>query len=305
MNALKVLLVVFIFTANNTSIAKETAKPSLEFSQTKIAKGMVVLSGKNGTFTGGNILVSIGDDGVVVIDNGISQVRTLLRTELEKLTDKPVDYLINTHVHGDHTGNNEDFGAKDTKIISHQNLRMTLVDKGVNTPEGVKAASKDSLPVITFTQEMTLHLNNDAVHIIHVENAHTDGDAAIFFKNSNVLHAGDVLFNQRFPYIDYSNGGSIKGVIAALEKLYSIGDENTKIVPGHGPMATKDDITATLAMINDSVSLIDNLLKQGKSEAEILEANPLKKYEHYSWGFITTEKMTKQVIAGLKLSKQY
>ncbi|MFT5571146.1 MAG: cyclase [Cryomorphaceae bacterium] len=222
----------------------------------------------------------------------------ILRAEVATLSDQPVDYLINTHVHGDHIGNNAAFGEDGTRLISHENLRASLANKGTHSGKKFVAAQKSSLPAITFADRMTLHINGDAIKIINFANAHAD--AVIHFQHTNVIHAGDIMFNTLFPYIDRSNGGSLKGVIAALKELSKMTDAETKIIPGHGPLADKQDIDSTVAMLEDSAALVSGLLAEGKSDAEILKANPLSKYQAYSWAFITTEKMTKQILANLR-----
>ncbi len=279
--------------ASLTSYAQDEAPT---FATEKVTDNIHMLYGATG-FTGGNIAVSVGDDGVAVIDNGMASVLEILRAEIGKITDRPVDYLINTHVHGDHIGNNQAFGADGTALISHRKLRESLVKNGVGNGEDFVAAPADALPEITFTDEMTLNLNGDALRLIHLSKAHTDGDTVIFFQNSNVIHTGDIMFNGRFPYIDAGNGGSLNGVIAALTAIGEIGDANTKIIPGHGPMASKDDVSSTIAMLKDASKLVGDMVAAGKTDEEILAANPLEKYADYNWGFITTERMTKQVIA--------
>lgn len=270
--------------------AHEHKEGELGFETTKISTGIYMISGVGG-FTGGNIALIEGSDGAVMIDNGLSTVTDMLKQEIAKTTKKPIDYLINTHLHGDHIGNNASFSNDGAKIISHKNLRASLVKKG---------DPKANLPVLTFSDQMTLHINGDSAKITHIKNAHTDGDAIIHFEKSNVIHTGDIMFNGRFPFIDGSNGGTLAGVITGLQQVASLADENTKIIPGHGPLANKNDVEKTIALLKDARELVAKLIKAGKSDAEILKANPLAKYQDYSWNFITTEKMTNQVIANLR-----
>lgn len=270
--------------------AHEHKEGKLGFETTKIHTGLYMISGVGG-FTGGNIALIVGSDGAVMIDNGLSTVTDILKTEIAKTTTKPIDYLINTHLHGDHIGNNASFSNDGAKIISHKNLRASLVKKG---------DSKANLPILTFSDQMTLYINGDSAKITHIKNAHTDGDAIIHFEKSNVIHTGDILFNGVFPFIDGNNGGTLAGVITGLKHVVSLADENTKIIPGHGPLASKSDVEETIALLEDSRELIAKLVKAGKSDAEILKANPLAKYQNYSWNFITTEKMTNQVIVNLR-----
>lgn len=274
--------------------------PKVSFKTETVSGSIYMLSGVDG-FTGGNIGLSVGDDGVVMIDNGLSGVLGILRKEVAKTTDQPIDYLINTHVHGDHIGNNAAFAKDKARVISHQNLRKSLVSKGVQMGDGVSVpASKDTLPVLTFSDQMTLHINNDAAHIKHFSSAHTDGDAIVHFKNANVIHTGDIMFNTLFPFIDTKNGGSFKGVLAALKAIHGMANEETKIIPGHGPLASKADVAATIEMLQGAEKAVQALVDDGLSDDEIIKANPLSAYEKYSWNFITTERMTKQVIEALR-----
>jgi len=285
------LSIIFTLTLAPHTLAQDETTFGVE----KITDNISMLYGATG-FTGGNIAVSVGEDGVAVIDNGMSSVLDKLKAEIGKITDRPVDFLINTHVHGDHTGNNQAFGEAGTTLVSHRNLRDSMVVKGVGRGGEFVAADDDALPVITFNDEMTLNLNGDALRLIHPARAHTDGDAVIHFMKSNVIHTGDVMFNGRFPYIDADNGGTLDGVIAALSTIYEMSDDNTKIIPGHGPVAGKADVENTINMLIDAKGLVAKLVQQGKGDDEILAANPIEKYAEYNWGFITTERMTKQLI---------
>jgi cyclase len=283
------LVGVSIMSAN--ALAEGDAK--LSYKTEKITDTVYMLSGEGG-FTGGNVGLSVGSDGVALIDNGVSGVIDILKAEIAKITEQPIDYMINTHIHGDHIGNNHVFGEDGASIVSHENLRASLI-------KDEKNGGPASFPVLTFSDKMTIHLNGDAAHIIHFANAHTDGDAVVYFKNDNVLHTGDIMFNKVFPFIDGNNGGSVDGVIAALESLAVMINDDTKVIPGHGPLANKADVLSTLAMVKDAKALVGKLLEAGNSGAEVIAANPLAaSYESYSWGFITTEIMTKQVLAGFK-----
>lgn len=291
-----------IISLTNAAISQaQNVDPAFE--TIKVTDGIYMLTGASG-FTGGNIGISIGEDGVVVIDDGMPNVLDKLRSEIAKLTDQPVDYLINTHVHGDHIGNNAAFGQDGTRIISHENLRATLLSKGIQGPDGMVETPKSALPVITFSDHLTLNLNGDEARITHLKNAHTDADAIIYFQKANVIHAGDIMFNRRFPYIDTDNGGSLNGMIDGLRQIALIGDARTRIIPGHGPLADKADLENAIAMLEDAKIMVREFVAAGKTNAQILSANPLIKYEDYSWGFITTEKMTTQVISAIRNGAQ-
>lgn len=273
--------------------------PKLEFSATPVSPGLYMLMGVGG-FTGGNIGLSIGDDGVVMIDDSMPPMLDIMKSAIRSVTDKPVDFLINTHVHGDHTGNNVVIASDGAHIVAHENLRKHLLEHGVQTADGMKPAPKAALPVITFSSEMNFYLNGQDAHIFHVAHAHTDGDIVILFRGANVIHTGDVLFNGLFPFIDLDGGGSVAGYLAAQKQILALTDDKTKIIPGHGPLASRADLKAAIDMLEDSMALISAQIKAGKTEEETVAMNPLSRYhDKWNWGFITTEKMTRQLYAGL------
>jgi len=289
-----------LFTISAFTGAADQTKDGPDFSTTEVAPGIYMLMGVGG-FTGGNIGLSIGDDGVVMIDDSMPPLLGKMKAAIKSVTKDPVDFLINTHVHGDHTGNNQNMGNDGTRIVAHENLRINMLTKGLQTKEGNKPMPKAALPVITFSHAMSFHLNGEDLKIFHVENAHTDGDAVIHYKNANVIHTGDTMFNGMFPYIDINNGGSVDGYIAAQQKVFSMSNEQTKIIPGHGPLADRKQLKQALDMLIDARELIADLITKGKSENDVVKANPLKKYhEQWNWQFITTEKMTRQVYKSLK-----
>lgn len=278
----------------------ESSEPKLGFETQLVSGNVYMLSGVGG-FTGGNIGLTIGDDGVAMIDNGLPSVLELLKAEVAKTTDKPIDYLINTHVHGDHIGNNEAYGRGKTHVISHQNLRKSLLEKGIPAGDGKsKPAPKDYLPVLTFSDQMTVHINGDDATIKHFAAAHTDGDAVVHFKNANVIHTGDIMFNQLFPFIDTNNGGSYQGIMDALQSIHDMSDDETKIIPGHGSLASKADVAATVEMLKGARSAVKKLVDEGMSNEDIIAANPLEPYADFAWGFIDANRMTNQVLEGIR-----
>lgn len=274
-------------------------EPALSFRSTEVAPGLYMIEGVGG-FTGGNLGLLTGDDGVVLIDDGLPPLTDKLLAAIGEVTKDPVEFLINTHVHGDHIGGNEAFGGKGATIVAHDNLRARLMKEGFTTQNGQVPAAKDALPVVTFSDSVTFHLDGHEAFVFHVERAHTDGDAVIHFKKANVLHTGDVLFNKLFPFIDLDSGGSVAGYIAAQRRLLDLTDENTQIIPGHGPLARRADLEAAIAMLEDSYQIVRARIEAGKTEEEILAENPLAKYhEAWNWGFITTERMTRTLIRDL------
>jgi len=281
------------------SFAQEENKAT--FATEKLSSGIYMLSGKGG-FVGGNVGLSMGEDGVVLIDNGMPSSLAILQTAIAGITTRPIDFLINTHVHGDHIGNNETMSEAGASVVAHKNLRKHLQEKGMQG----KPATRGMLPVITFSKEMSFHLNGDDAKLIHVPNAHTDGDSVIYFEKTNIIHAGDTFFNGMFPFIDLNSGGSVDGFIAAQQRILAMSNDKTKIIPGHGPLATKKDLERNLAMLVDAKKIIAKHVEQNKSEEDVVRANPLAKYSSdYNWRFITTEKMVRQIYAGLTQKKYH
>jgi glyoxylase-like metal-dependent hydrolase (beta-lactamase superfamily II) len=277
--------------------AQEPAQqPEISFEATELAPGLYMLEGVGG-FAGGNLGLSIGDDGVVLIDDGLPPLTDELLEAIGELTDDPIEFLVNTHVHGDHIGGNEALAQAGATIVAHDNLRSRLVADGMMMPGGPVPAPKDALPTVTFSDSVTFHLNGRDAFVFHVEKAHTDGDAVIHFRDDNVIHAGDVMFNGLFPFIDMDSGGTVDGFIAAQKRILEAVDEKTKIIPGHGPVAGKKELAAAIAMLEDANARVRALVEAGKSDEEILAANPLADYhDGWSWSFITTERMTQTLI---------
>jgi len=300
-NTLIIICLAF-FTSTFSLTADEN---KLSFSADEVAPGLYMLIGVGG-FTGGNIGLSIGEDGVVMIDDSMPPMLDIMKTAIGSVTDKPVDFLINTHVHGDHIGNNETLGKNGTWIVAHKNLRKHLLEKGFQTAKGMVPVAKAALPVITFSHSMNFHLNGQDAHIFHTAKAHTNGDAVIHYKSANVIHTGDTFFNGLFPYIDINSGGSVHGYIRAQKKILALSDDKTKIIPGHGPLANKQNLQDSLAMLEDSKMLVAKMIADGQSEDQIVKANPLSKYhDNWNWGFITTEKMTRQIYKSLIAAKNH
>ncbi|MBT8144588.1 MAG: MBL fold metallo-hydrolase [Gammaproteobacteria bacterium] len=273
-----------------------TAQTDISFKSTEVAPGRYMLEGVGG-FTGGNLGLLTGDDGNILIDNGVIPLVDKTMAAVGKASGGAPDFVINTHAHGDHIGGNKAASEAGATIIAHDKLRHRLVEEGISGPSGQVEASDHWLPEITFDSSLSLHLNGHHVHVFHVSNAHTDGDSVVYFPDANTIHAGDVFFNGLFPYIDIDSGGSVDGYLAAQHKILMMAGDDTTIIAGHGPLATKDDLQAAHNMLSDSRDRIRAMVKAGKSEDDIVEANPLADYhDGWNWGFITTERMTRQLI---------
>jgi glyoxylase-like metal-dependent hydrolase (beta-lactamase superfamily II) len=263
---------------------------NLSFKSTELAPGLFMLEGQGG-FTGGNLALITGDDGVVLIDDGLEPLVALTLDAIESLTGDPVDFVINTHAHGDHTGANEALHDRGATVIGHENLRRRMQ---------ADEANRNALPQLTFNDSVTFHLNGHSARVSHVANAHTDGDSIIYFPEVNIIHSGDTVFNRLFPYIDTDGGGSVTGFIAAQKKILSMANDETQIIPGHGALASKADLQAALDMLEDAQSRVRAMVDAGKSLDEIQVENPLAKYHDvWSWEFITTKVMTETLYRSL------
>ncbi|MBA3776107.1 MAG: MBL fold metallo-hydrolase [Betaproteobacteria bacterium] len=237
------------------------------------------------TGAGGNLGVSIGADAVFVIDDQFAPLTPKIKAAIRKLSKKPVKFVLNTHWHFDHTGGNENFGRAGALIVAHDNVRKRMSTAQLIEFLGmpIKASTKQALPVVTFTSDVTFHLNGDEVHVFHVANGHTDGDAIVHFKKSNVIHLGDIFFNKLYPFIDTSSGGSVDGVIAATDKVLSLANDDTKLIPGHGPLATKGDLQSYRDMLATISARIKAQIKEGKKVEDAIAAKPTAEFDAV-WG---------------------
>lgn len=262
----------------------------VEIKTTAITDGVYMLAG-----AGGNIGVSVGDDGVFVIDDQFAPLSEKIMTAIGELSDKPVSYVINTHWHGDHTGGNENFGKSGAVIVAHENVRKRMSTKQFMKAFGreVPASPDTALPVVTFSENTTFYFNNIQIQVMHIPTAHTDGDSIVFFTEANVLHMGDTFFNGFFPFIDQSSGGSLDGVIGATQKALELVDGDTTIIPGHGPLSNKADLETYLKMLTDVKAAMTPMVSSGKSRADVVAANPLGELgETWGNGFMKTDVFT-------------
>jgi len=278
------LLISGLLFAATICCAQDKA-PSIK--STELAPGIYGLEG-DGVFAGGNISILIGDDYNILIDDGTLPFAPALLEAATSLAGGPIDFVINTHIHGDHVGGNAALAESGAVVYAHDNIRKRLLEN----PD--EAGGPAGLPVITFSDQVTIHVNGLEAFVFHVEHAHTDGDAVIEYRGSNVIHAGDVHFNYVFPFIDLDNGGSVAGFLAAQRQILAMSDDDTIIIPGHGNIAaSKGDLQAAVDMLADAEARVEALVLAGKTEEEVLAENPLSIYhDTWNWNFITTERMT-------------
>lgn len=259
---------------------------------TPLVGGISVIEGANG-FAGGNVGVSVGTDGVFIIDDELTPLTAKLKAAIGALSKKPIRFVVNTHWHFDHTGGNVAMAADGAIILAQDNTRKRLsVDQVLHfmgNKIAVPALPAAGLPVITFSEDVTLHLNGDDVHVIHVAPAHTDGDAIVHFVKANVIHAGDVVIGG-YPIVDVDNGGDFAGFIAAANKVLSLANDQTKIIAGHGPIMTKADVVAFRDMVQSIRDRIAKLAGQKKTLEEIKAAKPLADLDaRWGQGFLKAD----------------
>lgn len=268
----------------------------VEIKASEVVPGLYMLEG-----AGGNIGVSTGADGAFVIDDQFAPLAPKILAAIEAIDAKPVAFVVNTHWHGDHTGGNEAFGQAGARIVAHDNVRKRLKEGLKRETSETPPAPAGALPVITFSDAVTFHWNGREIRVSHLDGAHTDGDAIIHFPDANVIHTGDIYFNGSYPFVDLQSGGSFDGVIAAQEKILSLSDDATKIIPGHGALASKATLSANIAMLKDVRARIAALIARGLSEDETVKADPLKDLnETWGKGFINGESLTRTVYKSLK-----
>jgi len=233
----------------------------------------------------GNVGVSVGRDGAFIIDDQFAPMVPKIRAAVAKLTDLPVRYVLNTHWHGDHSGGNASFGRDGVVIVAHDNVRTRMSVEYFSTffNARVPPSPAEALPVITFSDRMTFHFNDDTIRVIHVPDAHTDGDALFHFEKADVLHAGDVFVLYGYPFIDLGSGGSVSGMIAGLDRILALIGPDTLVIPGHGPVARRDRVAAFRAMLVTARDRVQALKAGGKSLEQVIAAKPLAEFD-VEWG---------------------
>ncbi|SNZ01036.1 MBL fold metallo-hydrolase [Flagellimonas pacifica] len=256
------------------------------------------------TGRGGNIGIYIGEEKVFMIDDQFAPLSNKIKVAIKTLTNKPITYLVNTHMHGDHTGGNVNFNTETTTLVAQDNVRKRLMQKGLANVKANKLSQQDyekTLPEITYSEDLTFYDGDETIMAFHVHNAHTDGDTMIYFVNENILHMGDTYFSGRYPYIDLNSGGSLNGYIAAHKKALLVIDENTKIIPGHGRPSKKSELETYVIMLEDIRASIQQEINGKKSLDQVKNNSGLTvKYDTtHGNGYINPEKMREQVYKSL------
>jgi len=279
------LCLIVVSLSLSLASAQDQDFSKVQIKVTKVAGSVYMLEGE-----GGNIGASVGDDGIVIVDDQYAPLADKIQAALKGVTDKPVRFIINTHYHGDHTGGNAYF-QKQAPIIAHDNVRKRLETGGVAGNGGSvrmenKPQPKEALPILTFDHDVTVHLNGEDIRALYFPAGHTDGDSIIFFPKSNVVHMGDDFVTYGFPFIDVDSGGSIDGMIDGVEKVIGQVPQDVKIIPGHGPISNLDDVRAYLKMLKETRAVVAKALKEGKTLDQMKQAKLLEPWKKYSGDFI-------------------
>ncbi len=279
-------------------VAAQQDSSKVEITTEKLADGVYMLVG-----SGGNLGLSVGNDAVFLVDDQYAPLTPKIQAAVSAITKKPVKFVLNTHWHGDHTGGNERFAEAGALVVAHDNVR-----KRMSTAQfidflkmHVERSPPAALPLVTFSADVTFHINGDEVVAFHCPAAHTDGDAIVHFRRADVIHMGDVFFNGLYPFIDASSGGSADGVVAAVDRALALAGDKTKIIPGHGPLATKADLREYRDMVATVQGRIRSQVAAGKSVQEIVDSKPTREFDaKWGGGFIKPDNWVTMLATALR-----
>jgi cyclase len=289
------LLTAVLLTAFGGALRPAAAQQdfsAVQITATHVAGPVYMLVGQ-----GGNIAVSSGPDGALMVDDQFAPLADKIRTTLREIGQSAaaadLKFLLNTHFHGDHTGGNAEFGT-DATIIAHSNVRERLA-----APANGNAAPDEALPVITFDRSLNVHFNGERISAIHIPRGHTDGDAVIYFMDSNVLHMGDDFFAGRFPYVDLGSGGSVEGLQQGIEAVLGDVPDDVQIIPGHGPLSTKDDLRNYKRMLDDTIGSVRAQMAAGASFDDVKARGPGAEWAEWGTGFINADRWLETIYQSL------
>ena len=270
---------------------------NVQIQTTQVAEDLYLLVGQ-----GGNIALSTGDDGAFIVDTQFAPLTDKIQAAVTAAGGGPVEFVVNTHWHGDHSGGNVNFGGAGATIMAHDNVQVRMSTDQVSGLNGetIPASPRAAIPVVTYPSRMTFHWNGDTVDLIHIPNAHTDGDTVVHFTNLNAFHMGDTYVNGGFPFVDVASAGTLDGIIAAGEKVLSLSDAGTKIIPGHGALATPSDLSAWIGTLSTIRDRLKTLIDQGRTEDEVVAANPTSEWNAtLGAGFMNGETFTRLAYQGM------
>ena len=286
------LTLLFVFAAVAQA---QTDFSKVQMKATKVAGNVYMLEG-----AGGNIGVSVGEDGLLIVDDQFAPLADKIRAALKGIADKKLKFILNTHWHGDHTGGNIAFGPEAT-IIAHDNVRKRLATEQKSTVFNTTTppSPKEALPVITFDQSLSVHFNGEDIRAIHFPHGHTDGDSVIFFSASNVVHLGDDFFAGRFPFVDLESGGSVEGLVKNIGELVNKIPPDAKLIPGHGPISTLDDLKSYYRMLQQTTEIVRGKIAAGKTLDQIKSEGLPDEWKPWGTGFIKTDRWVETIYKSL------
>lgn len=274
--------------------AAQQTMNDVEIRSVYVANGVYMLQGR-----GGNIGLSVGEDGPFIVDDQFAPLTEKIQTAVAAVSEAPVRFVLNTHWHGDHTGGNENFGQAGAMVVAHENVRKRMNPEEFREIMGrSEQAPPGALPVVTFTDAVTFYWNAEKIEALHVEHAHTDGDAVVFFTEANVVHMGDVFFNGSFPFIDVESGGHVDGVIHAVSRVLTMIDSDTQIIPGHGDLAGIEELRAYRNMLMTVRDRVQLMINEGRSVDDVVMARPTANLDGEWTG--NAERFVRAVYEGLR-----
>jgi glyoxylase-like metal-dependent hydrolase (beta-lactamase superfamily II) len=282
---MKTLVVALVLLVASSVAAQQTDYSKVQIKATKVAGNVYMLEG-----AGGNIGVSVGADGILIVDDEFAPLADKIRASLKTLGQGKLRFILNTHWHGDHTGGNVAFGPE-APIIAHDNVRQRLSteQKSEFFKSTTPASPPEALPVITFDQSLSVHFNGEEIRAVHFPHGHTDGDSVIFFTGSNVVHLGDDFFSGSFPFVDLESGGSVEGLITNIAALLEKIPAEAKLIPGHGPISTLDDLKAYHRMLVETTGIVRQKIAAGTTLAQIKSEGLPAEWKSWGVGFIKTD----------------
>jgi cyclase len=286
------VMVAVALMACGVARAQDQDFSKVQIKTTKVAGNIYMLEG-----AGGNIAASVGEDGIVLVDDQYAPLAEKIQAALKGLgiTDKPVRFVINTHYHGDHTGGNEAFANSGSTLIAQDNVRKRLISGGTAGNGGslsmeMKPAPKAAVPIITFDHDMTVHLNGEDIRALYFPAGHTDGDSVVFFPKNNVVHTGDDFVRYGFPFVDVASGGSVQGIIAAMEEISTELPADVKVIPGHGGLSNLDDVRAYVKMLKETTAVVQKAIAAHKTVDQMKQEKILEPWKTWSGQFIDADK---------------
>ncbi len=293
---MRILLLTLLFLSSSLLVVAQDDYSKVEIKATKINGNVYMLEG-----AGGNIGVSVGPDGILIVDDQFAPLAEKIKIALQQLGEGKLKFILNTHWHGDHTGGNEKLG-REAPVIAHDNVRkrMSSEQRLEFFKETVPASPKEALPVITFDRSLSVHFNGEEIRVIHFPKGHTDGDSIIFFTGSNVVHMGDDFFAGKFPFVDLDSGGSVQGLAKNIGEIIPKIPAGAKIIPGHGPISTIEDLKAFHNMLIQTTAIVQKKIAARKSLAQIKKEGLPAEWKSWGEGFMKTDGWIELVYGSLK-----